>query len=116
VVADACLLAVLWARGLAARPACVHHLPSNLTCNYICVRLGHLLSMMSDLVSDLVSVRVPTCPLERAKLAMSDTLLGDRHIREVLGGSACAPPMVWYAIRITAISRALLSLQWSIDH
>ena len=43
------------------------------------VRLGHLLSMMSD----LVSVRVPTCPLERAKLAMSDTIFRDRYVREV---------------------------------
>jgi hypothetical protein len=39
--------------------------------------------MMSDLVSELVSVRVPTCPLERAKLAMSDTILRDRYVREL---------------------------------
>jgi hypothetical protein len=43
--------------------------------------------MMSDLVSDLVSVRVPTCPLERAKLAMSDTFFHDNQVREVLGSS-----------------------------
>jgi len=39
--------------------------------------------MMSVLVSELVSVRVPTCPLQRAKLAMSDTIFRDRYIREV---------------------------------
>ena len=35
------------------------------------------------MMSDLVSVRVPTCPLERAKLAMSDTIFRDRYVREV---------------------------------
>jgi hypothetical protein len=39
--------------------------------------------MMSDLMSDLVSVRVPTCPLERAKLAVSDTFFRDRCVREL---------------------------------
>ncbi len=28
---------VLWARRSTTQPACVHHLPPNLTCNYICV-------------------------------------------------------------------------------
>jgi hypothetical protein len=52
---------------------------------------------MSLLMSQLVSVRVPTCPLERAKLAMSDTIFRDRFMREELGGSVCEPPMVRYA-------------------
>ena len=39
--------------------------------------------MMSDLVSDLVSVRVPTCPLERAELVVSDAVFRDRYIWEV---------------------------------
>jgi hypothetical protein len=51
---------------------------------------------MSLLVSQFVSVRVPTCPLKRAKLDMSDTIFCDRHMREVLGGSDCEPPMVRY--------------------
>jgi len=37
VVAGACLLAVRCARRSTSRPACVHHLPPNLTCSYICV-------------------------------------------------------------------------------
>ena len=45
----------------------------------------------------MVSIRVPTCPLECAKLGMSDTIFRARYIREALGGSACAPAMVCYA-------------------
>jgi hypothetical protein len=40
------------------------------------------------MMSDLASVRVPTIPLERARLAMSDTIFHDRYMREVLNGSA----------------------------
>jgi hypothetical protein len=53
--------------------------------------------MMSDLVSELVSVRVPTCPLERAKLDMSNTIFRDRYVRERLVRSDYAPPMARYA-------------------
>jgi hypothetical protein len=53
--------------------------------------------MMSDLVSELVSIRVPTYPLERAKLAMSDTIFRDRYVRAVLNGSDCEFPMVRHA-------------------
>lgn len=37
VVAVACLLAVLWPKRSTTQPVCMHHLPSNLTRNYICV-------------------------------------------------------------------------------
>ena len=53
--------------------------------------------MMSDLVSELVSVRVPTYPLERAKLAMSDTIFRDRQVRGVLGSSDPGLSTVHYA-------------------
>jgi len=43
---------------------------------------------MSLLLSQLVSIRVPTCQLERAKLGMSDTVFGDRRIRDMSVGSA----------------------------
>jgi hypothetical protein len=43
--------------------------------------------MMSDLVSELVSVRIPTCPLKCAKLVMRGAVFGDRHIREMQLGS-----------------------------
>jgi hypothetical protein len=48
----------------------------------------------------LVSVRVPTCPLERAKLAMSDTIFHDRYMREVHAVEVLVHHQ-WYATRIT---------------
>ena len=53
--------------------------------------------MMSGLVSDLMSVRVPTCPLERAKPAVSDTIFRGRQVREVLGISDPELSTVHYA-------------------
>jgi hypothetical protein len=76
---------------------------------------GHLLSNAWPLpvivmASDLVSIRVPACPLERAKLGMSDSIFRDRYIREVLGGSDCESPMSCYAhfrqiLRYASLSR-----------
>jgi hypothetical protein len=53
----------------------------------------------------LASVRVPKCPPERAKLAMSDTIFRDRYTREALGRGDSEPPMVCYAHcqRVTAL-------------
>jgi hypothetical protein len=46
----------------------------------------------------MLSIRVPTCPLEGAKLGMSDTISRNRYIWEVFGGSDCEAPMVRYAL------------------
>ena len=49
--------------------------------------------MMSDLVSELVSVRVPTCPLECARLGINKPVFSLGCIRDAMDGSPCAPPM-----------------------
>ena len=67
--------------------------------------------MMSDLVSDLMSVRVPTCPLERAKLAVSDTIFRDRQVWEVLGSTDPELSTVHYAQCQVLNHRVMLSGQ-----